>query len=251
MDGVGHRIVAIIQARMGSSRLPRKVLMDIEGQTMLARTVTRARRATLLSAVVIATTDRPEDDPVVEEARKLDVLWFRGSEEDVLDRYYQAAMQFDAQVVVRITSDCPLIDPGVVDRVVGAFLTAAPSVDYASNTLERTFPRGLDTEAFRLAALERAWREGTQPYHREHVTPYLYEHPEQFRLLNVSSGMNCGDLRWTVDAQEDLELVRAVYHELGPEGRFDWQDVLRLLRSRPELAAVNRRIVQKPVRPLS
>jgi spore coat polysaccharide biosynthesis protein SpsF len=160
-------IVAVIQARMGSTRLPGKVLRDIGGKTMLARVVRRMQCAASLSQVVVATTTSPADKAIVAECERLGIPAFRGDEQDVLDRYYQAAQAHRADVVVRVTSDCPLIDPGVVDEVVRAFLDAEP--DYASNTLERTYPRGLDTEVMTMAALARAWREAQEPYQHAHA----------------------------------------------------------------------------------
>jgi len=237
------RVVAIIQARLGSSRLPGKVLQDIDGSTMLARVVRRSQRAVSLHDVVVATTAERADDAVVAECRKLGVPCVRGDEQDVLDRYYQAAQACRAQAVVRITSDCPLIEPEVIDKVVQAFLNARP--DYASNTLERTYPRGLDTEVMTLSALECAWRQATEPYQRIHVTPYLYQNPDQFRLLSVTNEEDYSGYRWTVDTLEDLALVREVYGRLGGGDAIHWTDVLALLAREPQLAELNRAIGQK------
>jgi len=235
--------IALVQARMGSTRLPGKVLMDIAGQPMLAHVVERSLRARTLDGLVIATTKNPVDEAIVTEARRLGVPAFRGSEEDVLDRYYRAAKEHDASVIVRITADCPLIDPTVVDFVVEAFRKTSP--DYASNILERTFPQGLDTEVVKLEALERAWREASKAYQRAHVTPYIYEHPERFRLYSVRNAEDLSSHRWTVDTKEDLEFVREVYSRLGSGGRFGWRDVLDLIRHEPELESINRHVRQK------
>ena len=178
------KVVAIIQARMGSTRLPGKVLLELAGRTMLGRVVRRVRLAGLVDEVVVATTNAPADDPIVDECRRLPVACFRGSEHDVVERYHRAAAAYRADVVVRITADCPLIDPEVTDHVIRAFLQHRP--DYASNTLHRTYPRGLDTEVFTAAALARACHEASEPYQRTHVTPYIYQHPEYFRLLAVT-----------------------------------------------------------------
>jgi spore coat polysaccharide biosynthesis protein SpsF len=161
----------------------------------------------------------------------------------VLDRFYQAARTLKAEAVVRITADCPLIDPQVVDQVVQTFLDVRP--DYASNCLERTYPRGLDAEVMTLDALERAWKSATEPSHRAHVTPYLYENPALFKLASVKGEQDYSQHRWTVDTAEDLEFVRAVYAAFTGEETFGWQDVLRLLDARPELSAINRHVVQK------
>jgi spore coat polysaccharide biosynthesis protein SpsF len=237
------RVVAIVQARMGSTRLPGKVLRRIGTRTMLARVVERTQRASMLDEVVVATTTGADDEAIVAECRRLGVPVFRGKEQDVLDRYWQAARAHQAQMVVRITSDCPLIEPEVIDRVVDAFLHVAP--DYASNTLERSYPRGLDTEAVGLAALERAWHEATEAYQRVHVTPYLYQHPELFRLLSVTGDVDRSDYRWTVDTLEDLAFVREVYERLGDDGTIGWMEVLDLLVHEPDLAELNRPVQQK------
>jgi spore coat polysaccharide biosynthesis protein SpsF (cytidylyltransferase family) len=163
------RTVAIIQARMGSTRLPGKVLMDLAGEPMLVRVVNRVRRAERLDEVVVATTASPSDDPIFEGCRQRGWAVERGSEKDVLDRYYRAARAHHADVVVRITADCPFVDAGLIDQVVGAFLGGG--YDYVSNVLEpRTYPRGLDVEVFRFSALEKAWQEDRDPSWREHVT---------------------------------------------------------------------------------
>jgi spore coat polysaccharide biosynthesis protein SpsF len=173
------KVVAIIQARMGSSRLPGKVLTDICGETMLARVVDRVRRSKLINEVMVATTDQAADDAIVAECKKFSVPVSRGDQDDVLSRYFRAAQLSKAEIVVRITSDCPLIDPEVVDKTIAAFLEKRP--DYASNCLQRTYPRGLDTEVISFTALSRAWQIAHKSYEREHVTPYIIEHPEDFK----------------------------------------------------------------------
>jgi spore coat polysaccharide biosynthesis protein SpsF len=242
------RTVAVVQARMGSSRLRGKVLADVGGRSMLARVVRRTARARRLAEVVVATTTGGADDPVAAEAAALGAGVFRGGEDDVLDRYHRAAGRFAVDLVVRITADCPLIDPEVIDRVVAA-ATEADGVrpDYASTTLERTLPRGLDVEAFTAEALAAAWREAREPYQRAHVTPYLYEHPERFTLLAVAVPAPPGAAghRWTVDTAEDLELVRALYRRLGDDDAFGWRDALRVVETEPHLAEINRGVRQK------
>jgi len=236
-------IVAVVQARTGSTRLPGKVLADVAGRSMLARVCERLGRAGTVDGVIVATTTEPADRAVAAECARLGVPCFRGSEWDVLGRYHDAAAAWGAEVVVRVTADCPLIDPEVVDRVVLAFLDARP--DYASNTLERTWPRGLDIEVFTAAALARAHREARLPHEREHVTPYLYGHPQQFRLLAVTGPDRLGHLRWTVDTPDDLRLVREIYARLGSEGVFSWRDAARLCKREPALAELNRHVRQK------
>ncbi len=237
------RVVAIIQARMGSTRLPGKVLKDLGGETVLARVVSRTRRATLLDEAVVATSVLPADDTIARECEHLKVACFRGDEVDVLDRYYRAAQKFAADAVVRITADCPLIDPELVDTTIRTFLEQ--KADYANNTSPRTYPRGLDTEVFTFTGLERAWREAVKPYEREHVTPYFYEHPELFRVAFTRGERDYSAHRWTLDTPEDLELIRAIYARLDNRDDFGWREVLAVTEREPELAALNSHIVQK------
>jgi spore coat polysaccharide biosynthesis protein SpsF len=239
------KIVAIVQARMGSSRLPRKVLKDLGGATVLDRVLNRLGRSWLIQESVVATTIEPADDAIVEHCERTGRKVFRGSEQDVLDRYYQAAKYVNADVVVRITSDCPVIDPEVTDATVHAFLDR--HADYASNVLVRTYPRGLDTEVMTVQALERAWRESTKPYQREHVTPYIYENPQEFKLHGIENDTDCSRHRWTVDTPEDLQLLRAIYERFGGRDDFGWREVLKLVESDPSLAEINRHIAQKVV----
>jgi spore coat polysaccharide biosynthesis protein SpsF len=241
------KTVAIVQARMGSTRLPGKVLQDLAGEPMLARVVNRTCRAKTLQEVVIATTTNTVDDVIVKLCEARGWSWFRGSEEDVLDRYYRAAKKYQADFIVRITSDCPLIDPEVIDQVVQEFLERQPEVDYASNTWpRRTFPRGLDTEVMRMDVLERAWREDRNPAWREHVTPYIYRNPNRFRIHNVVSPVDYSAMRWTVDTQEDLAFVRQIYNYFGHD-RFSWREVLKVLEEHPEWVEINRYVQQKVV----
>lgn len=241
------RVVAIIQARMGSSRLPGKILMDLAGEPMLARVVGRLRRARTLAEVVVATTVEPADEAVERLCAARGWACFRGSQDDVLDRYYRAAQQAGAEVIVRITADCPLIEPAVVDRVVQEFLDRRDELDHACNVWpRRTFPRGLDTEVFPWRTLDRLWHEDRDPATREHVTAYVYKHPELFRLHNVVNDTDLSGHRWTVDTPEDLALVRNLYGELGGDA-FTWHDVLALLERRPEWRELNRGVVQKVV----
>jgi spore coat polysaccharide biosynthesis protein SpsF len=173
------------------------------------------------------------------------VCYFRGSESDVLDRYYQTAKRFRTQAVVRITSDCPLIDPQLADDTIRVFDFHA--ADYSSNVIPRTYPRGLDTEVFTAAALERAWREAGEPHQREHVTPYFYEHPETFRLASATADADYSRFRWTLDTPEDLELIRTIYSRFENRDDFHWRDVLALLEREPELVELNSQVVQKAV----
>ncbi|MFW6135295.1 MAG: cytidylyltransferase domain-containing protein [Chloroflexota bacterium] len=239
------RVVAIVQARMGSTRLPGKVLLDLAGEPMLTRVMERLARAERLDEVVVATTVEPADDAIVELSRDRSWPCFRGSQRDVLDRTYRSAKAYQADAVVRVTSDCPLIDWGLVDRVVEEFLARQPQVDYASNTMpNRTFPRGLDTEVVRFDALERAWCMDDNPAWREHVTPYVRRHPELFGAYGVANDEDLSRMRWTVDAPQDLAFVRRIYEHFGHD-RFSWVDVLSVLERHPEWVEINRGVKQK------
>jgi spore coat polysaccharide biosynthesis protein SpsF len=240
-------VVAIIQARMGSSRLPGKVLKDIGGEPMLFRVVARTRHAQTIGRVVVATTTDPSDDPVFNFCRRQGFPVFRGDPFDVLDRYYQAATSFGADTVVRLTADCPLIDPAEIDRTVRAFQAA--KIDFAANRLpppwKRTTPIGMDTEVVTMAALARAWREADAKYAREHVMPYLYEEPGRFKTLLVDHDPDWGELRLTVDTPEDLELVRRIYALFGNGSDFSMADIVDLLAAHPELSEINATIQHK------
>jgi spore coat polysaccharide biosynthesis protein SpsF len=240
------KVVAVIQARMGSTRLPGKVLLDLAGAPVLARVVNRCRRAATLDEVVVATTTRPADEVIVDWCRAHNCQSFRGQEDDVLDRYYQAALHHRAEIVVRITSDCPLIEPEIIDLTVKTFLEHRP-LDYASNSLPpRTFPRGLDVEVFAFEALARAWQDDVNPAWREHVTPYIYRHPQTFRLYALTHDPDLSLMRWTVDTPADLALVRKIYEYFGHDS-FSWRQVLQLLKQYPEWQEINRQVVQKEV----
>ena len=238
------RTVAIVQARLGSSRLPRKVLADLAGNTMLGRVVERLRAARTIDDIVIATTTKSTDDAVIAEARRLGVASWRGSENNVLARYIGAARTYAAGAVVRVTSDCPLLDPETVDKVVMALRGSA--VDYASNTHVRTYPRGLDTEAFYLETLERVFQLATTTAAKEHVTAYVMEKPGEFSIKHVTSKTDDSDLRWTVDTVEDLTLVRELFTKLDLGNTLaPYREVVEIVRSRPQLARINGHIAQK------
>ena len=242
------RVVAIVQARFGSHRLPGKVLADIDGKTMLERVLARLRRAECPEEIVVATSRAREDDPIAAICERVGIRSSRGSAEDVLDRFHQAAAEVNAQVIVRITGDCPLIDPGLVDATTRSFLAADPPVDFACNRLpwDRTYPIGTDTEVCSREALETAWREAAEPHQREHVMPFLYENPDRFRILHVrSSDPQLGKLRWTVDTAEDLAFVREVYDRFAGRDDFSWLEVLDRVRQEPELAKMNAAVVHK------
>jgi spore coat polysaccharide biosynthesis protein SpsF len=238
---------SIIQARMDSSRLPGKVLIDIDGEPMLVRVVERVRKAKSLHQVVVATTTHASDDLVEDLCVQRGYPCYRGSMHDVLDRYYQAAQQFEAQVIVRITADCPLIDPGLVDQAVEALHQTG--ADFVANRLPppwgRTYPIGLDIEVCTFEALARAWHESDQPVHREHVMPYLYEQEGRFHTHLLNHDPDYGHLRWTVDTPEDLELIRRIYVHFDGRDDFSWLEVLDLVQSQPHLTAINAAVRHK------
>lgn len=276
------KIVAIIQARMNASRLPDKVLLDIGGHAMLQWVVERTRRAQTIDEVIVATTTDPSDDPIETFCYNRNYTFSRGSAHDVLDRYYQAAKTTEADVVVRITADCPLIDPDLVDRTVQAMFSSERNLgspvddsqltianyQFVTNRLPqpwwRTYPIGLDTEVFTFGALEQAWREAKVSHQREHVTPYFYEgipikdlhfsanktsfatsvSPNGFRVGLLHHNEELGYHRWTVDTSEDLKLVREIVARL-PDDEFTWVDVLTLLRREPDLMQINAQVQHK------
>ncbi|HEY4521719.1 MAG TPA: glycosyltransferase family protein [Candidatus Paceibacterota bacterium] len=235
-------IVAIIQARMGSTRLPGKVAKLILGKSMLAHQIERVRQAKLVDKVVIATSDKAQDDQVEKIAKECGVGYFRGSEKDVLDRFYKTAKEADADVVIRLTGDCPLSDPTVIDEIINYFLEN--KADASGKPLN--YPEGLDTEVLSFSALERAWKESKKPSEREHVTPYIINHPEIFKIKNIEKGKlykgvkNVSNYHWSVDQDEDFKLVTAIFEELYPKNKlFLMNDILELLEKKPELLALN------------
>jgi spore coat polysaccharide biosynthesis protein SpsF len=232
---------------MGSSRLPGKVLADIGGKPMLYRVVVRARRARTLGQVVVATTSESGDDPIAAYCEQHGFACYRGHPSDVLDRYYQAACRYDAKTIVRLTADCPVIDPLEIDRTLAAFFEA--QVDFAANRLpppwKRTTPIGMDTEVVSIEALARAWREALAPYTREHVMPYFYEQEGRFRILLVDREPDLGHLRLTVDTAEDLVLIRKIYAHFGNGDDFSLDEIVDALAAHPDWLAINAGVAHK------
>jgi spore coat polysaccharide biosynthesis protein SpsF len=230
-------ILGILQARASSRRLPGKVLKPILGRPMLERQIERLRRARRMDALTVATSTDPSDDPIAALCRSLAVECFRGSLDDVLDRFYQAAKRGSADTVVRLTGDCPLADPEEIDNVIDTHKRGG--YDYTANTLPpRRIPDGLDVEVIAMPCLEIAWREAALPSEREHVTPFIYNHPERFRFVRQERPSDLSSLRWVVDEPEDFAFVSAVYEALYPAGpAFTAGDVLALLERRPDIAA--------------
>lgn len=241
------RTVAIVQARMTSTRLPGKVLLEVLGRPMLSYQLDRVSRVAAIDRIVIATTTNATDDPIAHFAEDNGFGLHRGSESDVLGRFEGAARAHDADIVVRLTADCPLADPDVIDLVIQRFRGAAPACDYATNAIPRSYPAGLDAECFSRAALETAAREATDAYDREHVTPFLYRNPDRFTLLSVVAGVNLAAERWTLDEPGDFELIRRVLEALYPANpKFRMADALALLDANPDWRALNRAVRDKP-----
>lgn len=246
MVKTNQRVVAILQARMGSSRLPGKVLASVMGRPMLALIVKRVLPARCIDQLVVATTQSPQDDPIESLVSDLGIPCFRGAEEDCLDRYYQAARQFGAEAVVRLTGDNPLVDSDFVDWVVKEYLSANPPYDYVDSSLSKTFPVGLSVEVFSFEVLATAWREDTNTWWREHVTPFIHRHSGRFRVRHLVSPQNYSHMRWTVDTPEDLVFVSRIYEHFGHD-RFSWREVLAVLEEHPEWLEINRHVQQKVI----
>ena len=224
---------------MGSTRLPGKTLIDICGKPFLEHIVGRMQKSRKLDNLVVATTTKREDDAISELCHGLNIVCFRGSEGDVLDRYYQCAKAHNANIIVRITADDPFKDPEVADQIIEGILQD-DELDYVSNTIRPTYPEGLDIEVFRFSALEKAWQEANSALDREHVTPYIWLHPNLFKLKNIEYEKNLSYMRWTLDTREDLAMIRAVYNELYKEGSlFLMKEVLDLLEEHPEIEQFN------------
>ncbi|OPX90128.1 MAG: 3-deoxy-manno-octulosonate cytidylyltransferase [Pelotomaculum sp. PtaB.Bin013] len=242
------RVVAIIQARMGSTRFPGKIMKNLFGKSVLAHVIERVKQIKSIDDVVIATTMLVGDDIVEQEAAIQEAKVFRGSEEDVLSRYYYAAQKYKAQSVVRITSDCPLIDPVVCDEIIGCFQQNVYDLvtNAGGDLTQRTYPRGLDTEVFSFQLLEEVFKKADVKYQREHVTPYIYEHSD--RIFYYKNQVDYSRYRWTLDTAEDFALIREIYRHLY-KGKHDFYltEVIKLIEKYPELAKLNENIKQKNI----
>lgn len=246
IEGFAMKTVIIVQARMTSTRLPGKVLKKVLDKSLLEYLIERLRRVKLADKIVIATTINDTDQPIVELCERLSVPYFRGSEEDVLSRYYEAALSYKADVIVRVTSDCPIIDPQVIDKVILFYLEHHTKYDYVSNCLERTYPRGMDTEVFSFKVLNDAYKEAATQSEREHVTPFIYRQPHRYRLANVASSENQSQYRWTVDTSEDYQLIKKIIVNLYPINQFfNLQDCVTLINKNPEWKRINIHVEQK------
>lgn len=240
------KIAIIIQARMTSTRLPGKVLMDIESKPMLWHMINRLEYSKKINDIILAIPDTQKNNILEEFAKNNKVKYFRGSEEDVLSRYYETAKKFKCDAVVRITADCPLIDPKIVDLVIKKHLNSG--ADYTSNIFKRTFPRGLDTEVFNFNTLEQVHKKSEKAYQREGVNEYIYENQRIFHLADVENKENLSHFRWTVDEMKDLEFVREIYKRLYKKGKiFLMEDVTTLLKLYPEFIEINKDVKQKAI----
>jgi len=239
--------VAIVQARMGSTRLPGKVLTVIEEKPVLEHIIDRVRYSKNIHRIIVATTILKEDDVIEELCKKLNVECFRGNPEDVLDRYYQAALKYRVNWIVRITADCPVIDPVIIDKMITCYKKNIGRYDYFSNVYPvRTYPLGLDVEIFTFATLRKLWENAKDPVEREHVTLYIHRHPEKFKIYNYKNKKDFSKYRWTLDTIEDLMLIKEIYGALYQKNKiFLHNDILALMKKRPELPKINEKIKQK------
>jgi spore coat polysaccharide biosynthesis protein SpsF len=236
-------ILAIIQARMSSSRLPNKVLKIIVGKPMLQLQIERIKQAKLIDKIIVATSRQNEDDAIAQLCQQLNIDCFRGNLNDVLDRFYQAAITDQAAHIVRLTADCPLIDASVIDSVID--LHVMDKNDYTSNSLKPTFPDGLDVEVMNQAALNSSWQQAVIPSEREHVTLYIRNHPEKYKIGELKSSIDLSNKRWTVDHQDDLYLISKIYSTLYyANPNFSTQDILTLLEQNPEWEHINSNIIR-------
>jgi len=243
------KVVIIVQARMGATRLPGKPLRMIMGRSLLDYEMERLQRSSKADQIVVATTTAPQDKVIEDFCRSAKIPFFRGSENDVLSRYYHAAKEHNADIVVRVTGDCPLIDPNIVDSTIAHCLQHFPDYDYVSNMRKPSYPRGMDTEVFSFQAMERAFLNAKRPEEREHVTLYLYEHPNDFKLGGVEYPSDESKYRFTVDTEEDFRLVEKLITTLYPKKpNFTFEDILEQMQLHPEWFKINSHIQQKPVR---
>jgi len=240
------KIAVIIQARTTSTRLPKKVLKDINGKPMLWHIINRLKFSKKLDDIILAIPDTKENNVLEKFAKDNKIKYFRGSEEDVLSRYYETAKKFKCNIIIRITSDCPLIDSGVVDLVIEKHLNS--DADYTSNVQIRTYPKGMDVEVLNFQTLKKAHDETNDPANREHVTLYIRKHPNIFKQTNVINNQNLSSMRWTVDEKKDLELIRRIYNKLYRKGKiFSMPEILKLLEKEPGLLEINKKIKRKTI----
>ena len=231
----------IIQARIDSTRLPNKVLLKLQGESVLEHVIERATKVKKADKVIVATTTKNEDAKIVDICKSLNVDCFRGSDNDVLDRYYQAAKKFNFSDIIRITADCPMIDPEIVDRLIDLY--QRENLDYATNAIPPTFPDGLDVEIFSIKALEKTWKEAKLKSAREHVTIYMWQNPNLFKQKSLNNNIDLSDRRWTIDNPEDYKFMKKVYDKLYPHNpNFRLKDLLEFFAANPEIEKINKGI---------
>ncbi len=240
------KIVIIVQARMTSVRLPGKVLKEVLNKPLLEYQIERLKRVAYKDEIIVATTLNNTDQPIVELCNKLLISFYRGPEDDVLSRYYNAALYTNADVIIRVTSDCPIIDPNVIDKTIRFYLDNNSKFDYVSNCLKRTYPRGMDTEVFPFRVLKEAYNEATKKMEREHVTSFIHKQPDRYRLGNFFYYQDKSNHRWTVDMPEDFELIKKIIENLYMKNQeFTLEDVLKMFEEDPNLFLINAHIEQK------
>ena len=236
------KITVMIQARTGSSRLPSKVLTKIENEPMIWHVINRAKKIKSVQQITLITTRNKNDKILLKIAKDNGIIGFSGDAHDVLNRHYQCALRYDADPIIRITSDCPLIDPNVVEEILQFYLTH--DYDYVSNTIIPTYPDGLDTEIFSFTALKRCVMNAKWNSEREHVTPYMKNNPEKFKIFNYENKKDLSRFRWTVDEKRDLQFVRAIYSKMKPKTIFSMQEILKIISKNPNLLKINNDIIR-------
>lgn len=242
------KTVCIMQARMGSSRLPGKVLKKICGKTIIEHDIDRLKLVNSIDEIIIATTTNKEDDEIVKLAENIGVKVFRGSETNVLSRYYFAAKESNADIIVRVTSDCPLLDYNICDKIINKF-KSSNNIDYVSNTINRTYPRGYDVEVFSMYALEKAYKEADKEYEKEHVTPYIWENTDIFKIKQVCNDKDYSNLRVTLDTEEDFVLIKNIYEKLyKTEPVFGFESIINLYTNDSKIFEINKDIFQKNIK---
>ena len=240
------RKLIIAQARMASTRLPGKVMKIVCGKPLLEHFINRLKRVKSADQIVIATTVNETEDIIVDLCKKLDISYYRGSEEDVLGRYYEAAVEYGGDIIIRITSDCPVIDPEVVDYLINFYTNNIEKYDYVSNTLKRTYPQGMDSEIISFDILKEAHLNAYDPFDREHVTPFFISRPSRYRLHNIEHSTNLSHYRLTIDTSEDLDLVKKIFKELFfTNHKFTMRDILSVMEANPDWIKINSHVKHK------
>lgn len=241
------KVGVIIQARMGASRLPGKPLLKVKDKTLLEHLIARLKQVKHPLDIIIATTQNEKDKSILALAKSMNIPTYAGSEEDVLDRYIKTARHYDLDIIIRVTADCPVLDPELIDEGISHFLNTYPEVDYFSNTLTRSYPRGMDFEVFKRRALEEAYLDAFLEDEREHVTPFIYRHPDRFKLEQMRNTTDESRHRWTVDTIEDFELIKKLI-ESFKDDTYRLKDLLALIERNPDWLLINQHVQQKKLK---